>query len=104
VLSTLPPALFQGHCGSRASAALGARVLLGEQVPGRVGLIGTGLINLEIARFLGTAIGAGTFLLHDLDEASARSFTARLGSEVSVYRPNAAFPSHLTRPDTPIST
>lgn len=65
-----------------ASAALAARVLLDGQAPGRVGLIGTGLINLEIARFLRAAVGAESFLLHDLDAARAASFAARLRGEI----------------------
>lgn len=62
-----------------ASAALGARVLLEGRDPGRVGLIGTGLINLEIARFLHTLIGVRSFLLFDLDAARAGRFAAALG-------------------------
>ena len=81
-----PQAILEGSLISArrtaASAALGARVLLDGQAPGRVGLIGTGLINLEIARFLNAAIGASRFLLHDLDDARAKSFAARLGREL----------------------
>lgn len=79
-----PTAILEGSLISArrtaASAALGARVLLDGRAPGRVGLIGTGLINLEIARFLGVAVGARKFLLHDLDDSRARGFTATLGS------------------------
>ena len=81
-----PTAILEGSLISArrtaASAALGARMLLEGRTPERVGLIGTGLINLEIARFLDTAIGARRFLLQDLDEARARSFAARLASEL----------------------
>jgi 2,3-diaminopropionate biosynthesis protein SbnB len=61
-----------------ASAALGARTLLEERPAGRVGLIGTGLINFEIARFLGALCGAERFLLYDLDAGRARSFADAL--------------------------
>lgn len=81
-----PRAVLEGSLISArrtaASAALGAKLLLEGRMPERVGLIGTGLINLEIARFLGVAIGARRFLLQDLDEARARSFAARLASEL----------------------
>ncbi|HEX6862218.1 MAG TPA: 2,3-diaminopropionate biosynthesis protein SbnB [Thermoanaerobaculia bacterium] len=79
-----PVAILEGSLISArrtaASAALGARVLLGGQMPATVGLIGTGLINQEIAQFLGVAIGAKRFLLHDLHESRARAFAAKLGS------------------------
>lgn len=62
-----------------ASAALAARVLLEGAVPGRIGLIGTGVINLEVARFLLAALpGARRFLLFDLDPERARRFAATL--------------------------
>jgi len=66
-----------------ASAALGARTLLEGRPAGRVGLIGTGLINFEIARFLGALCGARRYLVYDLDAERARSFAdalARLGA------------------------
>jgi 2,3-diaminopropionate biosynthesis protein SbnB len=62
-----------------ASAALGARTLLMGQPAGRVGLIGTGLINFEIARFLGALCGAERYLLFDLDAERARHFAGLLG-------------------------
>lgn len=70
-----------------ASAALAARVLLEGAVPERIGLIGTGVINLEVARFLLAAIpGARRFLLFDLDPERGRRFAASLretlGAEV----------------------
>ncbi len=62
-----------------ASAALAARVLLEGAVPERIGLIGTGVINLEVARFLLAALpGARRFLLFDLDLERARRFAASL--------------------------
>jgi len=78
-----PEAVLEGSLISArrtaASAALGARILLAGQAPGRVGLIGTGLINLEIARFLQVLIGADRFLLYDLDGERAGRFAAALG-------------------------
>jgi 2,3-diaminopropionate biosynthesis protein SbnB len=62
-----------------ASAALAARVLMDGTVPERIGLIGTGVINLEVARFLRAALpGARRFLLFDLDPQRARRFAASL--------------------------
>ena len=78
-----PEAILEGSlisaCRTAASAALGARALLEGRDPGRVGLIGTGLINFEIARFLQILTGAGSFLLHDLDSARAGRFAVALG-------------------------
>jgi ornithine cyclodeaminase len=55
-----------------ASAASAARVLLENRPPERVGLIGTGVINRAIARFLLAALpGIRRFLLFDLDPARA---------------------------------
>lgn len=70
-----------------ASAALAARVLLAGEVPERIGLIGAGVINLEVARFLLAALPkVRRFLLFDLDRERARSFADRLreslGAEV----------------------
>ncbi len=67
-------------CRTAASAALGARTLLEERPPGRVGLIGAGVVNSEIARFLVSLCGAERFLIHDLDAERARSFASSLGS------------------------
>jgi 2,3-diaminopropionate biosynthesis protein SbnB len=65
-----------------ASAALAAEVLLEGEVPERIGLIGNGVINLEVARFLVAALPqvrqVSRFLLFDLDPARARGFAARL--------------------------
>jgi 2,3-diaminopropionate biosynthesis protein SbnB len=79
----LPEAVLEGSLISArrtaASAALGARILLEGRDPGRVGLIGTGPINLEIARFLHALVGARSFLLYDLVAARAGRFAAALG-------------------------
>lgn len=73
-----PEAILEGSVISSrrtaASAALGAKVLLEGRNPGRVGLIGTGPINLDIARFLNASIGARSFLLYNLDVERAGRF------------------------------
>ena len=73
-----------------ASAALGARTLLEGRPAGRVGLIGTGLINFEIARFLRIACGAERFLLYDLDADRAGRSAARLAESGAVEAEAAA--------------
>lgn len=83
-----PEAVLEGSLISArrtaASAALGARALLaGRAPPGRVGMIGTGLINLEIARFLHVLVGVDRFLLFDLDPGRASHFVAALGRELA---------------------
>jgi ornithine cyclodeaminase len=62
-----------------ASAALGARTLLDGESAGQVGLIGTGLINHEISRFLVALCDARRFLVYDLDMERARAFAGSLG-------------------------
>jgi len=62
-----------------ASAALAAQVLLGGGAPAAVGLVGLGVINLEIARFLGALLpGIARCVLFDLDPERGRRFAARL--------------------------
>lgn len=78
-----------------ASAALGARTLLSGSPPGRVGLMGTGLINFEIARFLKALCGAEHYLLYDLDADRARSFACTLGEVGAVEAEVAASPEEL---------
>lgn len=89
-----PEALLEGSLISArrtaASAALGARVLLEGRDPGRVGLIGTGVINFEIARFLHALVGARSFLLHDLDAARAGRFAAAIRAELGGVEAAAA--------------
>lgn len=61
-----------------ASAALAARELVGEP-PRSAGLVGTGVINLEVARFLAAALPSiGTFTVFDLDRERAEDFVDRL--------------------------
>jgi ornithine cyclodeaminase len=58
-----------------ASAALAAQCLLAGKGVGRVGMIGCGLINFEIARFLLAAFpDLETFVIFDKDEARAKQF------------------------------
>lgn len=72
-----PVALLEGSIISArrtaASAALAARELAGEPKPTVVGLIGTGLINGEVARFLRAALpGIERMVLFDLSPERAR--------------------------------
>lgn len=74
-----PEALFEGSVISAkrtaASAALAARTLHPDPAPDNVGLIGNGVINFEIARFLRLLMPAlKRFVLFDLDRARAESF------------------------------
>jgi 2,3-diaminopropionate biosynthesis protein SbnB len=78
-----------------ASAALGARTLLAGKPAGRVGLIGTGVINFEIARFLNALCAADRYLVYDLDAGRARSFAGTLGSLGRVEAEVAATPEEL---------
>jgi 2,3-diaminopropionate biosynthesis protein SbnB len=78
-----PEAILEGSLISAArtaaSAATAAAALLGGRPPERVGLIGAGLINLEVARFLRAALpGTARFLLYDLDPARAARAAAAL--------------------------
>lgn len=62
-----------------ASAALAARALFPEGPPPSAGLIGTGVINFEVARFLRAALpGLDRFVLYDHDAARAGRFGERL--------------------------
>ncbi len=78
-----PEAVLEGSVISAkrtaASAALAAQCLLSPESfrgkVGRVGMIGCGLINFEIARFLLAVFPeAETFVLFDKDEARAKQF------------------------------
>lgn len=78
-----PEAILEGSLISArrtaASAASAARALLSGQAPDRIGLIGTGVINLEIARFLHAIFPKPhRFLLFDLDVARADRFATNL--------------------------
>ena len=74
-----PEAVLEGSVISAkrtaASAALAAQCLLSGSKVGRIGMIGCGLINFEIARFLLAVFPeAETFVLFDKDEARAKQF------------------------------
>lgn len=82
-----PRAVLEGSIISAwrtaASAALAAGALAGEP-PETAGLVGTGLINHETARFLRSVFpGLRRFVLHDLDVGRARVFGERLGDDLS---------------------
>lgn len=66
-----------------ASAALAARELHPLERQTTLGLIGCGVINFEIVRFvLSVAPHIDTLLLHDLDPARAATFAARVQQEL----------------------
>lgn len=78
-----PEAILEGSIISAkrtaASAALAAQWLHAGAKVNPVGMVGCGLINFEIARFLLAALpGTYHFVLHDLDLARAEQFKARL--------------------------
>jgi len=79
----LPEAILESSLISArrtaASAALSARLLRQGRPTEAVGLIGTGVINFETARFLTRAIpGIARFVLFDLDRERAQSFAGHL--------------------------
>jgi ornithine cyclodeaminase len=87
-----PEAFIEGSIISAkrtaASAALAARTLQEGRPAGTVGLVGCGVINFEIARFiLAACTGVERFLIFDLDEERARRFAEkcrRLSEQVVV--------------------
>ena len=87
-----PEAVLEGSAinakRTAASAALAAQCLLRGSEAGRVGMIGCGLINFEIARFLLAVLpDVETFVLFDQDEARAKQFQnkcRRIFDEVEV--------------------
>lgn len=79
----LPEAILESSLISArrtaASAALAAQLLRKGKETASAGLIGTGVINLETARFLSKAIpGIRRFALFDLDRERAESFAGKL--------------------------
>ncbi|MER6285035.1 2,3-diaminopropionate biosynthesis protein SbnB [Streptomyces sviceus] len=77
-----PVALVEGAVVSAkrtaASAALAAAELTAERPPASVLLVGCGVINLEILRFLAAALpGLTEAALYDTDPARAEEFAAR---------------------------
>ena len=74
-----PEAVLEGSVISAkrtaASAALAAQCLVNDSKLERIGMIGCGLINFEIARFLRAVFPeAATFIVFDQDEARAKQF------------------------------
>lgn len=81
-----PEAIIEGSIISAkrtaASAALAAKVLHGEKDSKTAGIIGCGLINLEIARFLQAARpDVKSFVVFDLDPARAGQFKDRCSND-----------------------
>lgn len=79
-----PQAVIEGSIVSAkrtaASAALAARVLHNGPEPSCIGLIGCGLINLEVARFLlASRPAARRLLVFDISHDRAHQFKARAG-------------------------
>jgi 2,3-diaminopropionate biosynthesis protein SbnB len=83
-----PTAIMEGSIISAkrtaASAALAARTVHGCEQVDVVGLIGCGLINFEIARFLRAACPeASALLVYDVDQSRARQFKEKCGEIAS---------------------
>ena len=116
----LPEAILESSLISArrtaASAALAARELREGRKTPAAGLIGTGVINFETARFLVRALhDLSRFVLFDLDRERAQAFAGRLremlhglrdvdvkvaGSPAEIYRscPLIAFATTAVRP------
>jgi len=78
-----PEAILEGSIVSAqrtaASAAAAAHALCSGNAPATVGLVGTGVINFEIARFLSAVFpGLASFVLYDLDSGRASRFAGGL--------------------------
>ncbi|WP_435602541.1 2,3-diaminopropionate biosynthesis protein SbnB [Streptomyces sp. bgisy130] len=89
-----PSAFLEGSVISAkrtaASAALAARVLSGQAPPTGVTLIGCGVINLEILRFLKAALpGLRDAALYDMDPARAEAFARTCTEAVPGVRATA---------------
>jgi N-[(2S)-2-amino-2-carboxyethyl]-L-glutamate dehydrogenase len=81
-----PEALVEGSTISArrtaASAALAAQTLHAGREAGNFGLIGCGLINFEVTRFVRTLFpNMKTLTIYDLDERRAGQFARRSGQE-----------------------
>ncbi|MFJ5552109.1 2,3-diaminopropionate biosynthesis protein SbnB [Streptomyces sp. NPDC093225] len=82
-----PTAFLEGSVISAkrtaASAALAARVLTEQNPPTGVVLVGCGVINLEILRFLAAALpDLREAVLYDMDPARAEAFAGTCAAEV----------------------
>lgn len=74
-----------------ASAALAARELCGTAPPAALGLIGTGLINFEVARFVDAALpGLERVVLFDLSRERAEALGKRLEATLAGVRAEIA--------------
>ncbi|HVT61258.1 MAG TPA: 2,3-diaminopropionate biosynthesis protein SbnB [Thermoanaerobaculia bacterium] len=113
-----PEAILEGSIISAqrtaASAAAAAHALCSGVAPAAAGLIGTGVINFEIARYLAAVfpLGPASFILYDLDSERASRFASRLrkvtgGADVQVAAsleailesaPLVSFATTATRP------
>ena len=89
-----PEAVLEGSVISAkrtaASAALAAQCLVSDSNVGHIGMIGCGLINFEIARFLLAVFPeAETFVVFDKDEARVKQFANKKifdGVEVEIAK------------------
>ena len=95
ILNTLstgrPVALIEGSVISArrtaASAALASAVLAAPAAPERVTLVGCGVINFEVLRFLRAVHPTVTDVVtHDLSPARATAFAARIAAELPDLR------------------
>lgn len=90
-----PEAFLEGSVISAkrtaASAALAARLLTAEEAPAAVTLIGCGVINFEVLRFLRAELPhLNRALAYDQDPARAEAFAARAQAELGVETRTAA--------------
>ncbi|WP_167152697.1 MULTISPECIES: 2,3-diaminopropionate biosynthesis protein SbnB [Streptomyces] len=86
-----PSAFLEGSVISAkrtaASAALAARVLTEQAPPTSVALVGCGVINLEILRFLSAALPSlREAALYDMDPARAEDFARTCAAEVPAVK------------------
>lgn len=100
-----PRAILEGSLISAwrtaASAALAARELHGDRAAEPVGLIGAGLINFEVARFLRVLLPAARLVVYDLDPARAEAF-ARRAAETWGEEPRLASGSAEVLAESPL--
>lgn len=87
-----PQALFEGSIISAkrtaASAALAAHTLLGQSGPVTLSLLGCGMINFEVVRFVMSTVGGLDGLhLYDLDESRVRQFKEKCERTFNGLRP-----------------
>jgi 2,3-diaminopropionate biosynthesis protein SbnB len=93
-----PEAFIEGSLISAArtaaSAALAARLFSAEEAPTGVTLIGCGVINYEILRYLRAGFpGLDRALVYDLDPARAERFAQRAATELRVDATVAGTPA-----------